>query len=449
MPLDFISYSLINGPPEWARSNFMRMVYVVATAGFLVLLKKFCSGRTNTSERPMHGKVVIITGGTTGVGARVANDLAKRGAQIVLLTHVPPSDPFLAEYIQDLRDKYDNQLIYAEQVDLSSLHSIRKFATKWIDNAPPRRLDMIVLCAATLTPPGKERVITEDGIEETWMVNYLANFHLLAILSPALRAQPFDRDVRILVATCSSYIRSPSLKEPIDESTWSPTVAYARSKLALTTFGHAYQKHLDSYKRPDGFPVTTRVVFVDPGFCRTAGMRRWLTKGTLTGLTLYVLGYFVPWMLLKSPEQGAQSFYYAAMDGDILRGGGGKLIKECREVDFARPEVKDEEVAKKLWEESDALIEKMEKAASKRRAAKRKEEELLAVKREDKDKSDDTASLRSLKKSKSRDKSSKDKKRDKDKDEDRKKDKSKSEKSKSSSSSSWSSSKRKSKKTDP
>ena len=180
----------------------------------------------------------------------------------------PASDPFIVEYIEDLRERTNNQLIYAEQVDLSSTLSIRKFATKWVDNAPPRRLDMIILCAATLTPPGKKRIMTEEGVEETWMVNYLSNFHLLSILSPAIRAQPPDRDVRIILTTCSSYIRSPSFEtgeEAVDEKLWSSGAAYARSKLALMVFGHAFQKHLDAYKRPDGLPMNARVIFVDPG----------------------------------------------------------------------------------------------------------------------------------------------------------------------------------------
>jgi NAD(P)-dependent dehydrogenase (short-subunit alcohol dehydrogenase family) len=105
-----------------------------------------------------------------------------------------------------MRAQTGNELITAEQVDLASLHSIRKFATKWVDNAPPRRLDMIVLCANTRTPSGGAAFYTEDGLEATWGLNYMANFHLLSILSPALRAQPPDRDVRIIFGTCSSYL---------------------------------------------------------------------------------------------------------------------------------------------------------------------------------------------------------------------------------------------------
>ena len=179
MPIPFIFYVMEHGAPDWMIDNRWVIFYTSVAVTFLYSVKRWTSGRSNTSERPLHGKVILFTGGTSGIGALAAQELAARGAQLILLTHTPPSDPFLVEYIQDLRDKTGNSLIYAEQVDLSSLHSVRKFATKWIDNAPPRRLDMIVLCAATLTPPGGQRKETQEGLEETWMVNFLANFHLL------------------------------------------------------------------------------------------------------------------------------------------------------------------------------------------------------------------------------------------------------------------------------
>ncbi|KAK4640308.1 hypothetical protein QC761_605880 [Podospora bellae-mahoneyi] len=377
MPLPFLASLYFDGLPPWFPDPLVALKYTTAL-GSLALTKWYTSGRLNPSERKLHGRVVIMTGGTSGIGAKTAFQLASRGAQLCLLTRQPPNDPFLVDYIDDLRTRTNNQMIYAEQVDLASLHSIRQFATKWIDNAPPRRLDMVVLCAATLTTPGHKRSETEEGIETEWMVNYLANVHLLGILSPAIKAQPFDRDVRIIIPTCSSYIGAPKLEpEDVTDKTrfWSPKLAYARSKLALMVFAKTYQKHLDAYKRPDQLPMNARVVIVDPGFARTVGMRRWLTRGSLLGLFLYVVFYFVAWLLLKSPNMAAQSILFAAMDGGLLRGPGGKFIKECMEVDFARRDIEDEEVAKKLWEESDKLIEKTEKASALRRAREKKEKE--------------------------------------------------------------------------
>ncbi|CAG8954794.1 hypothetical protein HYFRA_00004719 [Hymenoscyphus fraxineus] len=375
MPIPFLStaiwYGIPGMPSGWTiLCGFLAIVV-------LSFVKWVSMGTTNTSERKLHGKVVILTGGTSGIGAATALDLASRGAQLILLVHQSPSDLFLVDYIDDLRERSGNHMIYAEQVDLSSLWSIRKFATKWIDNSPPRRLDMIVLCASTLTPPGKSRIMTEEGLEETWMVNYLANFHLLSILSPAIRTQPPDRDVRIIFTTCSAYINSPAIGDGSDalkKKEWSPSKAYARSKYALNVFGHAFSKHLDAYKRPDGAPTNARVVFVDPGYCRTPGMRRYLTRGTLWGLSIYLALWQTVWLLLKSPEGGAQSFLYAAMEATLGRGYGGKLIKECREMAFARKDVTDEKIAEKLWKGTEKLIEKTEKDEAVKRSLKKKEE---------------------------------------------------------------------------
>lgn len=376
MPIPFLINVFHKGLPTWFPDPWL-VAKCTTAAGALVLTKWYSSGRSNTAERKLYGRVVLMTGGTSGIGAATAFELAARGAQLILLTRHAQTDPFLVEYIDDLRARTGNNLIYAEQVDLSSLHSIRQFATRWIDNAPPRRLDLIVLCAATLTPPGGARTTTAEGIETTWMVNYLANFHLLGILSPAIRAQPFDRDLRILVPTCSSYIASPKLdtEDLHGDTAWTPSRAYARSKFALMVFAKAYQKHLDAYKRPDQLPMNARVVLVDPGLARTPGMRRWLTRGSLFGLLVYMVFYALAWLLLKDPTMAAQSLLYATMDGNLLRGAGGKLVKECMEVDCARKDVDDEAVAKKLWESSDKLIERAEKEAALKRARAKKAQE--------------------------------------------------------------------------
>lgn len=376
MPIPFLGQIIFEGLPLGI--EVFTAVKIVVLLVIIAAVKWYNHGAINTAERQMHGKVVMITGGTTGIGAATALSLAHRGAQIILLTRQPASDPFIVDYIEDLRERTGNEMIYAEQVDLASTLSIRKFATKWVDNAPPRRLDMIILCAATLTPPGKPRTLTKEGVEETWMVNYLANFHLLSILSPAIRAQPPDRDVRIIVPTCPSYIRSPAFEtgeEAMDVKSWSTGTAYARSKLAVMIFFHAFQKHLDSYKRPDTLPMNARVIFVDPGYSRTPGMRRWLSRGSLIGLMVYLWFYHQAWLWLKSSEQGAQSLLYAAMEVTLGVGSGGKLIKECMEVDFARKDIRDEKIAKKIWEASEKLIEQVEREEAVRRALEKKEKE--------------------------------------------------------------------------
>lgn len=281
------------------------------------------------------------------------------------------------DYIDDLRASTNNELIYAEQVDLSSLRSIRVFATKWVDSAPPRRLDMIILCADSLIPRFGITSKTQDALDPVWGINYLANFHFLGILSPAIRAQPPDRDVRIVFATCSSYVGG-DLK-PLKD-TRDPLPAgrkYETSKLACMIFAQAFQKHLDAYHRPDKQPNNARVVAVDPGFTRTPGMRRWLTMGSLWGLLLYLITWPFWWLVLKSPLQGAQGFLRAAMEAELGKGSGGRLLRECKEVDYLRREIRDDDAQKKLWTFSDKQIEALEKDGAVKRALAKKENEEL------------------------------------------------------------------------
>lgn len=234
---------------------------------------------------------------------------------------------------------------------------------------------MIILCAAMMTPRWGSRQLTCDGLEEEWEINYLANFHLLSILSPAIRAQPPDRDVRILFSTCNSYIGATLDLTNTDKKTVSGTNSYGRSKLALMNFAVAFQKHVDSYSRPDKQPNKARVFIVDPGQSRTPGTSRWLTGGSLWGLLAYIVTWPFWWLVLKSPEQGGQSHLMAAMDEELGQRPGGKMIKECRQREFLRSEVNDLDVAKHLWEFSEKQIENREKDGAIKRALAKKEAE--------------------------------------------------------------------------
>ena len=114
-----------------------------------------------------------------------------------------------------------------------------------------------------------------------------------------------------------------------------------------------------------------KVILADPGYCRTPGMRRWLTGGSLLGLTGYLLTYPLWWMVLKSPDMGAQSFLYAAMEEKFSRSEGGVLVKECKQRDFLRTDVLDESKQKMLWEYSEQMVQEAEKRGAQERAAKK------------------------------------------------------------------------------
>lgn len=245
------------------------------------------------------------------------------------------SDAFAVDAIEDLRASTNNNLIYAEECDLSSLHSIRLFATKWINNSPPRRLDMVICCAGIMAPPFGRRVQTKDGIEQMWGVNYLAHFHLVNILTPCLKAQPPDRDVRVVFATCTAYVMGALDLADVEFAqrgypSKRPWLCYGASKIALMAYAIELQRRLDAYKRPDGLPMNVRTFIVEPGYARSPGMRRWLSMGSIFGLLVYLFTWPFWWLVLKSCTQAAQTFLTAVMSQECGTGPGGRYMRECR-----------------------------------------------------------------------------------------------------------------------
>ena len=252
-------------------------------------------------------KLTLFQGGTSGIGAKVAEQLAEQGAQIVLLVR-DHTDPWTIEFIEQLRDRTENPLIYAETCDLDSLLSIREFATKWINTTPPRRLDMVICNAGVLAPPFSQPRETSDGIEWHWGINYLGHYHLLNLLSPAIRVQPLDRDVRIIFTTCALYAVG-KLDDAVSEvSSWK---AFGASKLALMMTAQDLQTQ---FKKSDRGGVTNiRVYCVDPGLVRTPLLRGFLSMGSVWGLLLYLIMWPIWYLILKSPLEGAQTVLHCAM----------------------------------------------------------------------------------------------------------------------------------------
>lgn len=269
-------------------------------------------------------------------------------------------------------------MIYAEECDLNSLHSIRKFATKWLDNQPPRRLDGVICCAAESIPIGKARQVTVDGVEKQIGINYLAHFHLLTLLSPALKIQLPDRDVRVVMATCvSQALGDLDMKDALwlnrRYPTREPWKLYGTSKLMLTMFAKEFQRRLNSFERKDKAPCNVRVNMVNPGIMRTPSTRRFLSMGTIWGLLVYFILFPIFWIFFKSTSQGAQSFLYALAAPVFKSLDGGNVIQECKILKPARKELSDEELQKALYDETEKLLEALEKNS----AIERKKQEKI------------------------------------------------------------------------
>lgn len=366
MPIDIVSTAVFDGIEAVPGLTLVKKYGpFVAFAG---ALKYYFAGTSNTFKRELHGRVYIITGGTSGLGAALAYELALKGAQLILLSR-STDDAWTVEFVEDLRDRTNNFMIYAEQCDLSSLHSIRLFATKWLDNQPPRRLDGVICCAADCIPRGRDRQTSVDGVENQIAVNYLAHYHLLTLLKPSLQVQPPDRDVRVVLTTCASQAaglvdKDDILWESRQYPSSAPWKVYGTSKLLLGMFGRLYQRLLNEYERKDKAPCNIKISIVNPGIMRSPSTRRFFSMGTIWGLFLYLILYPIWFIFFKDAVQGSQSILFALLAPVLAPEDGGNFIQECKILKTTRPELQDYELQDEIFKKTAEHIEVLEKLSA-------------------------------------------------------------------------------------
>jgi NAD(P)-dependent dehydrogenase (short-subunit alcohol dehydrogenase family) len=164
--------------------------------------------------RPLDQQTILITGSTSGLGRRVAEDLAGQGARVLVHGRSPERVERTVEEI----GAADGHV-----ADFSSLAQVRRLAEEL--NESEDRLDVLVNNAGLVS---RERRESEDGYELVFAVNYLAGFALTGLLLPLIEGRIVN------VASIGQY--------PIDfddvmlEHGYEPYRSYAQSKLAQIMF---------------------------------------------------------------------------------------------------------------------------------------------------------------------------------------------------------------------
>ena len=172
--------------------------------------------------RPAPGQqVVLVTGSTSGLGQEVARRIASSGAHVIVHGRNRERGMALVEEIQ--REGSGSARFYA--ADFASFAQIRAFGEALLRDY--ERLDVLVNNAGYGSAPD-ERLLSEDGHEFRFQVNYLAGFLLTRMLMP-----------RLLDSTPSRIVNVSSLAaNPIDfddvmiENNFSGRRAYGQSKLS-------------------------------------------------------------------------------------------------------------------------------------------------------------------------------------------------------------------------
>jgi retinol dehydrogenase 14 len=284
---------------------------------------------TMADKLPMAGRVVLITGGTGGIGKATAIGLATVGARVGITGRNPARAEQAAA---DIRAGSGNPAVDAFAADMSSQAEVRRLAADVLDSYP--RLDVLVNNVGGFWA---HRHPTTDGLEHTFALNHLAPFLLTNLLLDRLKARSQAR-----VVTVSSGAQSAGRIDFDDlegARNYSGQRAYSQSKLANIMFTFELARRLE------GTGVTANCVH--PGVVRTnfgAEDQAWL----FTIVSHAVLPF------LKTPAQGAQTSIYMASSPDI-DGVSGQFFAN-RKPKTANKLAYDTDVAARLWQVSKDLV---------------------------------------------------------------------------------------------
>lgn len=266
----------------------------------------------------MNGKIVLVTGATSGIGLVAARALAGQGATVIIHGRNPEKTRAVAAAVPG---KVETAL-----ADLSSMAEVRKLAADLKNRFP--RLDVLLNNAGAIN---HKRVVTKDGFELTFAANHLAYFLLTKELWPMLG--PGARVVN--VASEASRAGRLNFDDLQSERGYSGWAAYATSKLQNILFTFELARRL-----PPG--VTANALHpgaIASNFAQNAG---WM------GVAWKLFSPF-----LRSEEKGARTSIYLASSPEV-EGVTGKYFIDCRQK-RARKDAYDEAAARRLWEESERL----------------------------------------------------------------------------------------------
>ena len=290
-----------------------------------------------TEDMPdLSGKVIIVTGGNSGLGYESVKAFAEKGAEVVLASRSLEKGNAAKYEMGDPKGK-----IVVMQLDLMDFSSIKNFAETFKANY--KKLDVLLNNAGIMTTP---YFLTKDGLEAQNGVNHFGHFLLTGLLLDLLKSSPGSRVVN--VSSGAHKYGKMDYDNLLFENgkDYTPMRSYGRSKLANLLFTYELQRRFEANN------IDSLAVASHPG-------------GSRTNLDRYIKGKF--WfkllrplfmLMTQSQAQGALTQIRASVDPGVKGGeyyGPHKNMTGYPVVVQSNSASHNVEDAQKLWEVSEQL----------------------------------------------------------------------------------------------
>lgn len=287
----------------------------------------------------MAGQVILLTGGTSGIGRVTARMLAERGASVVITgRNRERGERTVTELSEETEG--DISLLTADFAEQSEVRGLASEFRTEMD-----RLDVLIHNAGTYCP---ERRVTSDGIEETLAVNHLAPFLLThALVDLLIESAP----ARVVVVSSGLHERGHIHFDDLQLArNYDTQRAYAQSKLANVLFTYELAERLAETG------VTANALH--PGIIPSTRLGR--DSGLWSSFVYHVIGSLPG--IGKTIEEGASITAYLAASPDVENVSGEYYANKDPNSDpkpiESSPESYNERLQKRLWEVSADLVGK-------------------------------------------------------------------------------------------
>ncbi|MGW8316597.1 MAG: oxidoreductase [Bacteroidales bacterium] len=255
---------------------------------------------TTANMPDLKGKVIIVTGGNSGLGLESVKAFAMKGADVILATRsVQKGEEARIEILKAVPEGR----IEVMELDLGDLKSVKGFASTF--QKKYERLDVLLNNAGIMMSPYFR---TKDGFEGQFGTNHLGHFALTGSLMGILLETPGSRIVNV---SSGAHKRGEMDFENLqfeEGEGYTPSRAYGRSKLSNLLFTYELQRRLVAAGKE------TIALAAHPGVART-NLGRYME-----GKFLYRLLYPVFIWISQDQDRGALPQIRAAVDPNVKGG---------------------------------------------------------------------------------------------------------------------------------
>jgi len=277
-----------------------------------------------TCSADFKGRLVVITGATSGIGRLTAHEYAAHGADLLVINRNEEQSKALCE---EIREGYRVRCEY-RIADYALLSNVKKIGLELL--SLERNIDVLIHNAGVYSTT---RQFTADNLELVFQVNYLASFILNYMLKDKLKERGNTR----IVFVNSEGHRFALSGIHLDDLRWdrhhySGLVSYGAAKTAQILSMFKFKDHFE------GSPVTINAMH--PGNVKT-------NLGENNGrLYRFYKHHFVN-PRARNPEISAKALFYLGASKE-LEGRSGKFFNLTTEEKPA-PHARDRNVAEELW----------------------------------------------------------------------------------------------------